>query len=153
MPIILYFYQVLFFSKEFSMTDESKALKATAQQRDSKGRFLKGNKGSPGRAPIATERKYLASMTSVVSVDDWIEITEQAVEDAKGGNWRARDWLSKYLVGPPAYAIQMQMEEIEEDSGRKIKKMTALMRNLVGVLEGGDEDEDDCEIEGDYDEV
>ena len=69
--------------------------------RSQRGQFANGNAGAPGHPPIERERKYLETMSSVCSQDDWKEICQRAVKDAKNGDYRARDWLTKYLVGEP----------------------------------------------------
>src|SRR5581483_7105076 len=67
--------------------------------RDTKGRFEPGNGGGPGRPSRCTETAYLRELTKACSLDDSREIVHKAVTDAKGGNWRARDFLAKYLLG------------------------------------------------------
>ena len=66
--------------------------------RDQNGRFQRGNPGGPGRPPIATEKRYHDTLVSVCSLDQWREICERAVCDAISGDFRARAWLSTYLV-------------------------------------------------------
>ena len=68
-------------------------------ERDERGQFSPGNSGGPGRPRLRTERAYLATMRDAVSVDAWREIVERAVDDARGGDARARAWLSEHLVG------------------------------------------------------
>jgi hypothetical protein len=72
-----------------------------AHGRDNHGRFAQGNPGGPGRPPTAKERGYLEALTAVCTLDEWRGICRRAVKDAKAGDARARDWLSKYLVGEP----------------------------------------------------
>ncbi len=72
-----------------------------ANGRKVNGRFALGNPGGPGRPPIARERRYAETMATVCTEDDWREICERAVQDAKDGNRHAREWLSKYLLGEP----------------------------------------------------
>ena len=82
------------------------------KQQDEKGRFMRGNrlaKGDPahrggGRSPIK-ETAYIKCMRDVVTVEEWEQICKRAVIDAKDGNWRARDWLSNYLLGKPAILV------------------------------------------------
>lgn len=74
-------------------------MKAIVNGRDNHGRFARGNPGGPGRPPAEKERKYLTTLTSACTANDWREICQQAVEDAKKGDRYARDWLSKHLVG------------------------------------------------------
>ena len=67
--------------------------------RDTHGRFAPGYAGGPGRPPLAKEHAYLKTLASVCTVDDWRAICLRAVEDAKIGDHRARNWLAKYLIG------------------------------------------------------
>jgi hypothetical protein len=69
--------------------------------RDNSGKFAAGNTGGPGRPPRATERDYLVALSESCSTDDWQEIVTRAVDDAKGGDAKARAWLAGYLVGEP----------------------------------------------------
>ncbi len=64
------------------------------------GRFAKGNPGGPGRPRRTVEREYLATLADAVSLDDWRQIVGRAVVDAKDGDAKARDWLTRYLLGP-----------------------------------------------------
>ena len=59
-------------------------------ERDAKGRFIKGNSGNPnGRARRSTEDRYLAALSSSVTLKDWREIVDAAVGRAKRGDARA----------------------------------------------------------------
>lgn len=49
------------------------------------------------RRPI--EREYLAALNEVVPVETWRSICEKAAADAVAGDSRARDWLTKWLLG------------------------------------------------------
>jgi hypothetical protein len=69
-------------------------------ERDEKGRFLPGNKASPGRSPREREERYYEITLSTVSFDDWQMIVKKAAEQAKRGDPVARKWLSDYLLGP-----------------------------------------------------
>ena len=79
--------------------------------RDSKGRFVKGASGNPqGRLPKQTETSYLQVSESVCTFDVWREIVAKAVEQAKQGDARARQWLSDYLVGKPISMVMAVQE-------------------------------------------
>ena len=65
------------------------------------GRFATGNTGGPGRPRRHIEADYLQMMTAACSPDAWREIVERAVNDAKTGDGRAREWLAGYVVGRP----------------------------------------------------
>lgn len=56
---------------------------------------------SPGRL----SSRYLRMMEESVTDEDWREIVEAAVEQAKQGNHRARIWLGTYLLPPPDQKI------------------------------------------------
>ena len=62
--------------------------------RDEHGRFAEGNAGGPGRPRRTVERDYLAVLSEAVSLDDWRAVVARAVDDAKAGDARARDWLA-----------------------------------------------------------
>ena len=67
--------------------------------RDEQGRFATGNPGGPGRPRRAIEREYLATITEACPPDAWTDIVRRAVDDAKAGDAKAREWLSRFLVG------------------------------------------------------
>ena len=67
--------------------------------RDDVGRFSTGNNYGQGRPPRAVERDYLAVLSERLSLDDWREVVSRAVQDARSGDAKARDWLSRYALG------------------------------------------------------
>jgi len=67
--------------------------------RDENGRFTPGNPGGPGRPRRAIEAEYLAALSEVVTLDTWREIVSTAVERAKSGDARAREWIARYVLG------------------------------------------------------
>jgi hypothetical protein len=69
--------------------------------RDRRGRFAQGNAGGPGRPPIEKERRYIETMAAVCDDEAWRRICKRAVKDAEAGDHRAREWLTKHLVGEP----------------------------------------------------
>jgi hypothetical protein len=66
------------------------------------GRFAPGNPGGPGRPRRVAECDYLVAPTEECPPETWRAICRQAVKDALAGDARARDWLSRYLLGNPA---------------------------------------------------
>ena len=80
--------------------------------RQENGRFAAGWKGGPGRPPRAVEADYLAVIGNVCSVDDWSAIVERAVADAKIGNAKAREWLSKHLIGEQPLEVHHQSRDV-----------------------------------------
>jgi hypothetical protein len=78
-------------------------------ERDVHGRFVKGHSGNPlGRAKRKTEEEYLEALSKRVSLEAWLAIIDQAVQDAKDGEWRAREWISGYLVGTVAHVMELR---------------------------------------------
>ena len=67
--------------------------------RKSNGQFAKGNSGGPGRPTRSVESDYLAVLGDAVTPDRWRKIVERAISDAETGNYRAREWLGRYLIG------------------------------------------------------
>ena len=107
-----------------------------SEERDVKGRFVKGWAGGPGRLPVVQEKKYLTVLQGAVDMDKWLKICVTAVEDAMDGNWRARDWLSKYLL-PPVQVMRGRVEEeIDPDTDKKILTLSAIIAQVYGPNEG-----------------
>lgn len=68
-----------------------------------------GNRG-PGRPTRRKEEKFLALLSASVSEEDWRLVITKAVDQAKEGDWRARKWLSDYLIGTPVQRVLMDAE-------------------------------------------
>lgn len=86
-------------------------------QRDERGRFVKGTAPGPGRPAKARELAYLAVFQEIVTLDKWREVIKQAVEDAIGGGAldsqsreRARRFLADYVIGRPKQVIQFDRD-------------------------------------------
>jgi len=58
---------------------------------------MKSNGKQTRRRPI--EREYLATLNAAVPLETWRKICQQAADAALDGDARARDWLSKWLLG------------------------------------------------------
>jgi hypothetical protein len=86
---------------------------AVADDRNPNGTFAPGNPGGPGRPRRAVEREYLSALVEAATLPDWRLIVQRAVADAKGGNAKAREWLSKYLLGDEPLALVELREELE----------------------------------------
>ena len=76
-------------------------MRSNNSYRHNDGRFKPGNNGGPGRPPLAKETNYLQTLQGTCTLKEWKAICRKAVEDAKAGDGRAREWLCKYLVGEP----------------------------------------------------
>ena len=81
------------------------------ESRDQTGRFVKGHPGNPeakGRPKRKTEDKYLLALQKCVKLGDWKAIGKRAVAQAKTGDYRARQWLSDYLLGKPIQELKIE---------------------------------------------
>jgi hypothetical protein len=58
------------------------------------------------------ERAYLSALVEAVPLSDWRAIVQKAVADAKVGNPKAREWLSKYLLGDDPLALVELADEL-----------------------------------------
>lgn len=67
---------------------------------DGQGYFKKGNPGGPGR-PFVRQARFLETLVNETSPDVWKEIVATAIKQAIDGDYRAREWLSKWLMGEP----------------------------------------------------
>ncbi len=94
-------------------TPSSRGRNGSDRQQD--GRFAAGNSGGPGRPKMNTERVYLRTLGEAVTVDDWHEIINAAVSAAKSGDARARDWLSRYLLGDSTVKTAMNLSEMNDE--------------------------------------
>ena len=116
--------------------------------RDSKGRFVKGASGNPqGRLPKEIEQTYLQVCESTCPFDVWREITMKAVEQAKRGDARARQWLSDYLMGKPismVMAVQdnrdtlITVKYIRDSLGDKLDRIASENSNNPITIDWGD---------------
>ena len=80
-------------------------------ERQTNGTFALGHAGGPGRPKRSTEENYLQVLSEQVTLKDWTEVVQRALDDAKNGDNRARDWLGKYLMGDkPAVAMLLKPE-------------------------------------------
>lgn len=91
--------------------DTERAEQAERAGRDKRGRFAPGNPGGPGRPSKAREAAYLAVIREVATLDDFAKVVVTALLNAQKGDGQARDWLSSYLIGKPAQAIDIRHEE------------------------------------------
>lgn len=66
--------------------------------RTKRGTFARGNKHARGAVASATRAQRLTALLSVVTDADWAAVCAAAVKQARGGDWRARQWLSVYLL-------------------------------------------------------
>lgn len=46
-----------------------------------------------------TERDYIAALRERITLGDWGAIIDKAIEDAKGGDRAAREWIERQVIG------------------------------------------------------
>lgn len=124
---------------KMSMT---KASAAKLMQREKR---TLGQEPAPEEARLVGTRKkrtqatYLRILSDKVTPNDWLEIIERAIDDAKKGDHRARTWLSNYLIGTPikriAAAISDTSKRFTDDQRREAV--------LAMLLEDDDDEEGD----------
>lgn len=80
----------------------AKIAKLPAQDidRDGSGKFANGNKASVGhgRPPRQVESEYLRVVAQACDLDVWREIVSRAVQDAKSGDAKAREFLARWIM-------------------------------------------------------
>jgi hypothetical protein len=82
----------------------------------------------------ATGRTYLAALSEACPPETWREIVERTVEDAKAGDYRARDWLASYLVGRPEGAsVTLHQIAVEDVAGTDRVEEDATMARLLAM--------------------
>jgi len=83
--------------------------------------FQKGQVANPnGRPKKTVEEKYLKRLQSCVSIEDWKEIIQKAISQAKRGDTAARKWLSDYLMGTPTSKLEVSGKDGEELSIKEV---------------------------------
>ena len=48
-----------------------------------------------------TEGDYMGVLLDTVTLDDWRDVVQGALQEAKSGDPQARTWLAQYLIGRP----------------------------------------------------
>jgi len=78
------------------------------------GGFAKGNtlglSNRGGRPSREVETKYLKALSNAVSEEEWTQIIAKAIAQAIDGDWRARKWLSDYLMGTPVKRVLAEID-------------------------------------------
>jgi hypothetical protein len=75
--------------------------------RNANGRFATGWRGGPGRPRRAIEAEYLVALSETVPLDAWRAVCQIALDQARNGDAKAREWLSSYLIGKPLQAVPL----------------------------------------------
>jgi hypothetical protein len=125
------------------MSDQSNA--DCGNGRDAQGRFAPGHPGGPGRPRRTVEHDYLATLSSAVPLDRWRRIVERAATDAEGGDSRAREWLSAYLLGrvPPGLndlavveargGVDAMINRVVDEANKQERRSAGFDRHFEGI--------------------
>jgi hypothetical protein len=110
---------------------------ASANGRDTNGRFAHGNPGGPGRPRRAVEADYLAALRDAVPIERWRKIVERAAADAEAGDAKAGQWLTDNPLGTmPRSLLDLVASELE---GTEVIDREVVLRcvDIVDDLTGG----------------
>ncbi len=104
-------------------------------QRNKNGQFAPGNSLGPGRPRRSVEHDYLAALGDAVSLGDWREVVSRAVTDAKLGDAKARDWLTRHLVGsdPPQLIDLAAREQLGESTDEVVEDRANAQRQQMEI--------------------
>ncbi len=78
------------------------------KDRDQNGRFVKGNKASPGRAKRVVEVDFHNILLDNVSAEQWSGIVKRAVTDALAGDKYARQFIADYTIGKAPSILELR---------------------------------------------
>ncbi len=81
-----------------------------SSERDQLGRFVRGNRGGPGRPKGTRNPAYQLVLEEVVSLDEWRQILERVKSNALYGNEDAIKFLAPYLLGRPSPGAPLERE-------------------------------------------
>lgn len=85
-----------------------------------------------GPKPITVDER-LSSLSQAVTGGHWVAIVRKAISQATGGDWRARQWLSNYLLGPPIQRLVAEVA-IREVEGFEVGFRAAAIKTLLGQV-------------------
>jgi hypothetical protein len=85
-------------------TDTDKAIKAVLQQQAHKEQRRRTAAAQRPR-PRTTEVGYLRVLADALTADDWTAIVRKAIDDAKEGDAKAREWVARYALGVQPMAL------------------------------------------------
>jgi hypothetical protein len=111
-------------------------------ERDSKGRFIKGNPGSPGRPPRLREDEYLDLLKDTIPAERWARIVEAVAHRAERGDVSAFKALAGYLAGLPLQRVSATVrtdgdEELTDAERATLHEYLAGQAGAEGLAAGG----------------
>lgn len=101
--------------------------------RNADGRFRAGHPGGPGRPRRAVETEYLKVLLAGCSLEKWAEIVERATRDAVAGDAKAREWISGYVIGSPAFQAPRPFDlAVDDEAEVDAVANAAILRRVQG---------------------
>lgn len=86
---------------------------------------------SPGTQLVRrTAEERMNTLSITVTQDNWVQVIKKAVSQAISGDYRARQWLSNYLLGPPIQRLLAQVE-VKEVAGFEDDFRAAAIKTLL----------------------
>jgi hypothetical protein len=96
------------------------------KERDTRGRFLPGNKGGPGNLYAQKVQKLKAAMLAAVTAGDVRAVIKAVLEKAKGGDLAAAELLFDRLLGRPSPCdLENQLSRLEETVALLAQELTS----------------------------
>lgn len=68
--------------------------------------WVKGQSGNPNGRP-KSEINYNQILITKVTKEEWEAIIDKAIEQAKNGDCKAREWLTDRLLGPAKQQLEL----------------------------------------------
>ena len=108
------------------------------EDRDSRGRFVKGCKGGPGNPFAKRTGELRKALHDAVSPDDLRELVTRTVEAAKGGDMVAARLVFDRLLGPPRPSTPLPA--IELPTGGTFEDYAEGQARILAAVASGDVD-------------
>lgn len=112
--------------------------------REPTGPFAKGNTFAvgkkTGRPTRKVERRFMATLISQMKEEDWVGIIRKAIDQALKGDYKARSWLSQYLIGKPVERILAKVDVGGERFS--VAERAVAVEQLLGFLTSRGEGDD-----------
>jgi len=113
------------------------------QLRDQNGKFGIGGTHRTGRPARVVEELYLEVTKSAITGEDWAAIVGVAKEQALKGDRYARDWLAKYLMGPPPEqgnyqdnrSVNLDLSQLNDDQLEQLAQFIGHITDRGGTIE------------------
>ena len=77
------------------------------------GQFKGGNQAAVGHGrPRKPAPEYLAAVAEELSLDDWRAIIKSAIADAKNGDHRSREWVTRLFLDAQKLEAEIRSKDL-----------------------------------------